>query len=93
VEYGAALAKQMSERMTSQYDEIWYFGEEEVRRQVMREREKLLKQGVLSLEEASRIVVRWYPLSSEEDQEQELREDQESLEEHYPSRARRRKNR
>jgi hypothetical protein len=93
VEHGAAQAKQMSEGKASQYDEIWYFGEEPVRRQVMREREKLLKQGGLSLEEASRIVVRWYPLSSEEEQEQELREDQEALEEHYPKRAQRRKKR
>jgi hypothetical protein len=77
--HGATEARQKSVGMESRYDEIWYFGPKEVRRQVMRERGKLLEQGVLSEEEANHFFVRWYPLASVEEQEQEEQEDKEGL--------------
>ncbi len=90
--YGKAEAREMSQGMQSTYTDIWYFGEEPIRRQVIRERRKLLSERALSLEEAKRIFVRWYPLVKPEEEEQEEQEDRRGLDEAFKnerSRARR----
>jgi hypothetical protein len=79
-EYGKAEARERSVGAQSQYTDIWYFGDEVVRRQVMRERWKLLAEGALCEEEAKRIFVRWYPLAKPEQVEQEEQEDKRGLE-------------
>jgi hypothetical protein len=79
-EHGAASAQVMSRGMKSTYTDIWYFGPPEVRRQVRRERARLLERGALSEEEAERIFVKWYPLArSDEEKEQENEEENEAL--------------
>jgi hypothetical protein len=79
-EYGQARAHTMSVGKQSKYSEIWYFGPAKVRRQVRRERARLLEQGALSEEEAKRIFVRWYPLAkTEEEEAQQDEEDDEAL--------------
>jgi hypothetical protein len=79
-EHGMAKAQAMSRDMKSKYSAIWYFGPASVRRQVRRERARLLSQGALSKEEAERICVKWYPLArTEEEKDQEKEEDHEAL--------------
>ena len=79
-EHGAASAQVMSRGMKSKYTDIWYFGPQEVRRQVRRERARLLERGALNEEEAERIFVKWYPLArSDEEKEQENEEENEAL--------------
>ena len=64
----------------SRNSEIWYFGPPNVRRQVRRERARLLSEGALSKEEAERIAVLWYPLTqTEEEKDQEEQEDNDAL--------------
>jgi hypothetical protein len=46
-EYGKAEARQRSAGMQSRYDEIWYFGGDQVRSQVLREGKRLVGEGAL----------------------------------------------
>jgi len=78
-DFGWQTARGMSRGDQSQYAEIWYFAPSVVRRQVRRERARLVSRGDLSEQEAERIFVRWYPLATEEESEQEEAEDDETL--------------
>lgn len=75
-EHGAEKAVTLSEGERSQFTEIWYFGPAHVRKQVQRERAKLVAGGSLSEEEADRIFTLWYPLAqTKEEKQQEADED------------------
>lgn len=78
-DFGWQMARSMSKSDQSQYAEIWYFAPPAVRRQVRRIRARLVSQGDISEQEAERIFVRWYPLATEEESEQEEAEDDEAL--------------
>jgi hypothetical protein len=79
-ERGTRMARVMSQGSRSQYTEIWYFAPKKVRKQVRRERARLVQQGDLSEEEARRLVVRWYPLvESDEELAQEERENEDGF--------------
>jgi hypothetical protein len=74
-EHGARTARVMSQGYRSQYTEIWYFAPKKVRKQVRRERARLVQRSDLSEEEAKCLVVRWYPLvESDEELAQEEQE-------------------
>ncbi len=75
--YGHHMARQMCHSYHSKYTEIWYFAKAEAANKVRRVRRSLLKQGVLSLDEAKEIRVFSYPLIPPEEDE---REDEQSLE-------------
>jgi hypothetical protein len=70
-EHGEEKATTMSEAASSQFTEIWYFGPAHVRKQVQRERAKLVSRGALSEEEADRIYTLWYPLAQTKEQKQQ----------------------
>lgn len=74
-DYGWRAARSMSAGEQSPYSEIWYFAPEKIRKQVRRERAKLVERGDLSEEEAQRLVVRWYPVVKTD--EEEAQEEQE----------------
>jgi len=78
-EYGWQTARGTSKGDQSQYSDIWYFAPKKVRKQVRRERARLVKRGDLSEEEAKRLFVRWYPLATDEESEQEETEDDEAI--------------
>jgi hypothetical protein len=74
-EYGKCEARERSREMESKYSDIWYFGGDQVRSQVLRERARLVEEGAMSHEEAKRIYVKWYPLAmTTEDEDQEEQE-------------------
>ncbi len=80
IDVGWQTARWMSRGDRSQYDKIWYFAPEKVRKQVRRVRARLLEEEVISEEEAERIYVYWYPLAlKDEELAQEEREDDEAL--------------
>jgi len=75
-EHGAEQAIALSQGERSRYNEIWYFGPPRVRRQVRRERARLVERGSLSQAEADRIYTLWYPLAKTvEEKQQEADED------------------
>jgi hypothetical protein len=78
-DFGWQTARGMSRGDQSQYADIWYFAPPAVRRQVWRERAHLVSRGDLSEKEAERLFVRWYPLATDEESEQEEAEDDETL--------------
>lgn len=78
-DFGWRTARRTSEGDQSRYSEIWYFAPPPVRRQVRRERARLVKRGDLTEKEAKRLFVRWYPLATDEEVEQEEAEDTEAL--------------
>jgi hypothetical protein len=78
-DFGWQVARGMSRGDQSQYADIWYFAPPAVRRQVRRERSRLVSRGDLSEKEAERLFVRWYPLATDEEAEQEEAEDDEIL--------------
>jgi hypothetical protein len=78
-DFGWKTARAMSTGDQSKYTEIWYFAPPSVRRQVRRERARLVSRGDLSEKEAERLFVRWYPLATDEESEQEEAEDDETL--------------
>lgn len=78
-DFGWQTARRMSRGDQSQYADIWYFAPPSVRRQVRRERARLVKRDDLSAKEAERLFVRWYPLATDDESEQEEAEDDETL--------------
>lgn len=78
-DFGWKTARALSTGDQSQYTEIWYFAPPAVRRQVRRERARLVTRGDLSEKEAERLFVRWYPLANGEESKQEEAEDDEAL--------------
>ncbi len=79
-DFGWQTARGMSRGDQSKYSEIWYFAPPTVRRLVRRERARLVSRGDISEKEAERLFVRWYPLATDEEAEQEEAEDDEALE-------------
>jgi hypothetical protein len=78
-DFGWKTARSMSRGDQSQYADIWYFAPPSVRRLLRRERARLVSRGDLSEKEAERLFVRWYPLATDEEAEQEEAEDDEVL--------------
>jgi hypothetical protein len=79
-EYDRQTAHSLSRWDRSPYDQIWYFAPKTIRRHVRRARERLLADLTISLEEAKRIYIAWYPLPhTDEESTQEEREDNEAL--------------
>lgn len=79
-EHGAERAVTMSQGERSKFTEIWYFGPQRVRKQVRRERAKLVERGSLSEEEADRLFILWYPLAKTPEEEAlEKEEDEEGF--------------
>ncbi len=79
-EHGARRARNMSHGVRSQFTEIWYFGPPRVRKQVQRERARLVSQGDLTEDEADIIFTCWYPLAkTEEEEASEEQEDQKTF--------------
>ncbi len=78
--YSSEKAVMMSQGMQSQYKEIWYFGPKLIRKQVRRARAELLKQGALTIDEADRLFILWYPLArTSEEEALEKQEDEEGF--------------
>lgn len=78
-DFGWRTARGTSKGDQSQYTNIWYFAPLKVRRLVRRERARLVSRGDLSEKEAKRLFVRWYPLATEDESEQEDQENDEAL--------------
>ncbi len=78
--YGWRTARTMSQGARSRYAEIWYFAPRTIRKQVRRERARLVERGDLSKQEARRLFLRWYPLAeTDEEVVQEEQEDEEAI--------------
>ncbi len=77
-EYGARRARQMSHGVRSQLTEIWYFGPPRVRKQVQRERARLVQRRDLTVDEADIIFTCWYPLAKTEEEEALEKQEDES---------------
>src|ERR1019366_7776123 len=74
--YGWQTARAMSRNIQSRYDEIWYFAPQTLRKQIRRERARLVEQGDVSKQEARRLFIRWYPLAkTDEEMRQEEQEE------------------
>jgi hypothetical protein len=80
VDFGTTMARNLSRRDQSQYDEIWYYAPKTIRKQVRQARAKLLADDVIRAEEAERIFIYWYPVTQTDAEiEQEEQEDEEAL--------------
>lgn len=78
---GIQRAGILSQEAQSHYTQIRYYAPKQVRAKIRRVRAKLVREGILSEEEAERICVYWYPLSkTDQEQEQEEQEDDEAFE-------------
>jgi hypothetical protein len=67
-------ARTQGTQYQGRYEAVWYFAAPEATKRVVRAREALVKQGVLSLEDAELIHLYGYPLAR--DEEEEDREEQ-----------------
>ncbi len=68
-EYGTSHARAMSQGVRSAFTVIWYFGPPKVRKQVQKERNRLVSRGDLTEDEADIIFTYWYPVAKTEEQE------------------------
>src|SRR5579859_4421113 len=66
--YGWQVARAMSRRSRSRYDEIWYFAPRTLRKHLQRERARLVEQGDVTEQEAKRLFIRWYPLAETDEE-------------------------
>src|SRR5262249_19562344 len=61
-EYGYRRAREMGQGVRSTLTQIWYFGPPNVRKQVQKVRNNLIRRGDLTDNEAETIFTCWYPV-------------------------------
>ncbi len=76
-EFGTTQAHLMSQGLSSPYTQIYYYAPPAIRTLVRRTRARLVRDDLLSEQEARRIKVYWYPVArSDQELAQEEREDE-----------------